>query len=96
MRELRGCITPFAWIARVNDGHTAGGKGTLGVLAVSILAVRSVAAATPAFRERAVHAAVVVVAGLVPHETFKGSMIAIGKVHEIPPSIKNWAGMDIY
>ena len=42
-------------------------------------------AAAPALRERAVRAAVVVVAGLVPHETFKGPMIAIGKIHGIPP-----------
>ena len=43
-------------------------------------------AAAPALRKRAVCAAVVVVvAGLVPHETFKSPMIAIGKIHGIPP-----------
>lgn len=39
----------------------------------------------PALRERTVRAAVVVVAGLAPHETFKSPMIAIGKIHGIPP-----------
>ncbi len=43
------------------------------------------AAAAPALRERAVRAAVVVIAGLVPHEAFKCPMIAIGKKHGIPP-----------
>ena len=48
-------------------------------------ALRVAAAAAPALRERAVRAAVVVVAGLVPHEAFKGPMIAIGEIHRIPP-----------
>ena len=72
-------------IALADGGHPARGIRTLGILAVPILAVRSMAAAAPAFRERAVHAAVVVITGLVPHETFKGPMLAIGKVHDIPP-----------
>ena len=38
-----------------------------------------------ALRKRAVRAAVVVVAWLAPHETFKSLMIAIGKIHGIPP-----------
>ena len=72
-------------IALADGGHAAWGVGTLGVLAVPILAIRPVAAAVPALRKRAVCAAVVVVAGLVPHETFKSPMIAIGKKHGIPP-----------
>ena len=68
------------------DGnHAAWGVGALGVLAVPILPLWSVAAAAPALRERAVRTAVVVVAWLVPHETFKSPMIAIGKIHGIPP-----------
>jgi len=50
-----------------------------------ILSVGSVAATAPAPRERAVCAADVVVAGLIPHEAFKRLMIAIGKVHSLPP-----------
>ena len=42
-------------------------------------------ATAPALRKRAVCAAVVVVAGLVPHETFKCLVIAIGKEHGLPP-----------
>ena len=42
-------------------------------------------AAAPALRKRAVCAAVVVISGLVPHEAFKGPMIAIGEIHRIPP-----------
>lgn len=42
-------------------------------------------AAAPALRERAILAAVVVVAGLVPHEAYKGPMITIGEKHGIPP-----------
>ena len=72
-------------IALFDGGHAARGVGTLGVLAVPILAVRSVAAAAPALREWAVRAAVVVIAGLVPHEAFIRLVIAIGKIHRIPP-----------
>ena len=72
-------------IALADGGHAAGSKGTLGKLAVPILAVRSVAAAAPALRKRAVRAAVVVISGLVPHEAFKGLMIAIREIHRIPP-----------
>ena len=72
-------------IALADGGHAAWGVGTLGVLAVPILTIRSVAAAAPALRKRAVRAAVVVIAGFVPHETFKSSMIATGKKHGIPP-----------
>ena len=71
--------------ALFDSGHAAWGVGALGLLAVPILAVRPVAAAAPALRERAVRAAVVVVAGLVPHETFKRLVIAIGEIHRIPP-----------
>ena len=72
-------------IALADGGHPAGGVGALGVLAVPILPLRTVTATTPALRERAVCAAVVLIAGLVPHEAFKGPMLAIGKVHDIPP-----------
>ena len=72
-------------IALFDGGHAARGVGTLGVLAVPIIAVRSVAATAPALRERAVCAAVVVVAGLVPHEPFKSLVIAISEIHRIPP-----------
>ena len=74
-------------IALFDGGHAARSVGTLGVLAVPILAERSVAAAAPALRKRAVRAAVVVVAGLVPHETFKCLVIAIGKKHWFPPFV---------
>ena len=72
-------------IALFDGGHAAWGVGALGVLAVPILSVGPVATAVPALRKRAVRAAVVVVAGLVPHEAFKGPMIAIGKIHGLPP-----------
>ena len=72
-------------IALADGGHPAWGVGTLGVLAVPILSVGSVAAAAPALRKRAVRAAVVVVAGLVPHEALKRLVIAIGEIHRIPP-----------
>jgi hypothetical protein len=42
-------------------------------------------AAAPALWIRAVCSAVILIAGLVPHEAFKGTMIAIGKIHGIPP-----------
>ena len=71
--------------ALIDVGDAAWGVGTLGVLAVPILAVRSVAAAAPALWERAVRAAVIVVAGLVPHEALKRLVIAIGEIHRIPP-----------
>ena len=35
--------------------------------------------------DKAVRSAVILIAGLVPHEAFKGTMIAIGKIHGIPP-----------
>ena len=72
-------------IALADGGHPAWGVGALSVLAVPIFPLRTVAAAAPTLRERAVRAAVVVIAGLVPHETFKSPMIAIGKIHGIPP-----------
>ena len=54
--------TSFPWrIALADGGHAAGSKGTLGKLAVPILAVRSVPAAAPALRVWAVLAAVIVV-----------------------------------
>ena len=71
--------------ALFDSGHAAWSVGTLGVLAVPILAVRPVAAAAPALRERAVRAAVVVISGLVPHEALKRPVIAIGEIHRIPP-----------
>ena len=73
-------------IALADGGHAAGSKGTLDELAVPILAVRSVPAAAPALRVWAVLAAVIVVAAGCPsHETFKSPMIAMGKIHGIPP-----------
>ena len=69
----------------IDGGHAAWGVGTLGILAVPILAVWSVAAAAPALRERAVRAAVIVVAGFIPHEALKRLVIAIGEIHRIPP-----------
>ena len=48
-------------IALADGGHAAGSKGTLGKLAVPILAVRSVPAAAPALWVWAVLAAVIVV-----------------------------------
>ena len=71
--------------ALFDSGHAAWSVGTLGVLAVPILAVWSVAAAAPALRERAVRAAVVVISGLDPHEALKRLVIAIGEIHRIPP-----------
>ena len=57
-----GGLTSFPrQIALADGGHAAWGVGTLGVLAVPIFAVRSVAAAAPALRERTVRAAVVVI-----------------------------------
>lgn len=86
--RLRGRITPFLRRTALADGgHAAGGIGTLGVFAVPILTLRAVEATAPAFRKRPVHAAVVVIAAGSPlHETFKSPMIAIGKIHDIPPS----------
>ena len=73
-------------IAFFDGGHAAWSVRALGVLAVPILTIRSVAAAAPALRERAVRTAVVVISGLVPHEALKRLVIAIGKIHGIPPS----------
>ena len=73
--------------ALFDSGHAAWSVGTLGVLAVPILAVWSVAAAAPALRERAIHAAVVVISWLVPHEALKRLVIAIGEIHRIPPFV---------
>lgn len=69
----------------IDGGHAAWCVRTLGVLAVPILTVRSVAAAAPALRERTIRAAVVVISGLVPHEAFKRLVIAIREIHRIPP-----------
>ena len=86
LKALWGGLTSFPRrIALVYGGHAAGSIGTLGVLAVPILAVRSVAAAAPALWERAVRAAVVVISGLVPHEALKRLVIAISEIHRIPP-----------
>ena len=85
MRSADGITSSPRRIALADGGHAAGSKGTLGKLAVPILAVRSVPAAAPALRVWAVRAAVVVIAGLAPHETFKSPMIAMGKIHGIPP-----------
>ena len=74
-------------IALSDGGHAAWGVGTLVVLAVPILTVRSVAAAAPALREWAVRAAVVVISGLVPHEALKRLVITIGEIHRIPPFV---------
>ena len=71
--------------ALIDVGDAAWGVGTLGVLAVPILAVRPVAAAAPALRVRAVRSAVVVISGLVPHEALKRLVITIGEIHRIPP-----------
>ena len=78
-------VTSRNRIAPANGGHSSKGIGALGVLAVPILAVRPVAAAAPARRAETVHAAVVVIAGFVPHEAFKSPMTAIGKARDLPP-----------
>ena len=85
--RLADGITSFLRrIALADGGHAVGGVGTLGKLAEPILAVRSVPAAAPALRVRPLHAAVIVVAAGFPlHETFKSPMIAMGKIHGIPP-----------
>lgn len=49
------------------------------------------AEAIPTLPERAVRTIVVVIAGLVPHEAFYGPMIAIGKIHDVPPFGLYWA-----
>ena len=87
LTESWGGLTSFPRrIALADGGHAAWGVGTLGVLAVPILAIRSVAAAAPALRKRAVcPAVIVIVAWHSSHETFKSPMIAIGKIHGIPP-----------
>lgn len=72
-------------MALANGGHAPGSKGTLLVQAKAVCPERTMTAATPALWIRAVRSAVILIAGLVPHETFKGTMIAIGKIHGIPP-----------
>lgn len=83
--KLRGNITSFGWMALANSGHTAGGEGTLRIQAEAVCPERTMTAAAPALRIRTVCSAVILIAGLVPHEAFKGTMIAIGKIHVIPP-----------
>ena len=95
-RLADGIISFPRRIALADGGHAAGSEGKLGKLAVPILAVRSVPAATPALRVRAVFAAVIVVgAGCPSHETFKSPMIAICKIHGIPPLRSFW-GFAVY
>lgn len=84
-KKLRGNITSFGWIALANGGHTAGGEGTLRIQAEAICPERTMTAAAPALWVGAVRSAVILIAWLVPHEAFKGTMIAIGKIHGIPP-----------
>ena len=68
-----------------NGGHTPGGKGALSVQAEAECPERTMTAAAPALWIKAVRSAVILISGLVPHEAFKGAMIAIGKIHGIPP-----------
>lgn len=84
-KKLRGNITSFGWMALANGCHAPGGKGTLRVQAKAVCPERTMTAAAPALWIRAVRSAVILIAGLVPHEAFKGAMIAIGKIHGIPP-----------
>lgn len=84
-KVLWGNTTSFGWIAFANGGHAPGGEGALRVQAVAVCPERTMTAAAPALWIRAVRSAVILIAGLVPHETFKGTMIAIGKIHVIPP-----------
>ena len=84
-KKLRGNITSFGWMALANGGHAPGGKGTLRVQAKAVYPERTMTAAAPALWIRAVCSAVILISGLVPHEAFKGAMIAIGKIHGIPP-----------
>lgn len=84
-KKLRGNITSFGWMALVNGGHAPGGEGTLRVQAETVGPERAMTAAAPALWIRAGRSAVILIARLVPHEAFKGTMIAIGKIHGIPP-----------
>ena len=83
-KKLRGNITSFGWMALANGGHAPRGKGTLRVQAEAVYP-GTMTAAAPALWIGAVRSAVILIAGLVPHEAFKGTMIAIGKIHGIPP-----------
>lgn len=84
-KKLRGNIASFGWMALANGGHTAGGEGAFRVQTKAVCPERTMTAAAPALWIRAVCSAVILIAGLVPHEAFKGTMIAIGKIHVIPP-----------
>ena len=84
-KKLRGSITFFGWMALANGGHTPGGEVTFRVQAKAVCPERTMTAAAPALWIWAVRSAVILIAGLVLHETFKGAMIAIGKIHGIPP-----------
>lgn len=84
-KKLRGNITSFGWMALANGGHAPRGKGTLRVQAEAVCPERTMTAAAPALWIGAVRSAVILIAGLVPYEAFKGTMIAIGKIHGIPP-----------
>jgi hypothetical protein len=84
-KKLRGNITSFGWMALANGGHAPGGEGTLRVQAEAIRPERTMTAAAPALWEGAVRSAVILFTGFVPNKAFKGTMIAIGKIHGIPP-----------
>ena len=97
LRSADGITSSPRRIALSSGGHTARGIGTLGVLTEPILSVRSVPAAAPALWERAVRAAVIVIAARRPsHETFKSPMIAMGKIHGIPPFIGEFGLCGVY
>ena len=91
-KKLRGNITSFGWMALANGGQTPGGEVTFRVQAKAVCPERTMTAAAPALWIRAVRSAVILIAWLVPHESFKGTMIAIGKIHMIPPFELVWAG----
>ena len=92
----RGVTSFRCWIALADGGHAAGRVGALGLAAIPVVAVGPVIAASPALREWAVHAAVIMVAaGPVLHKTLKRPMTAIGKLHGIPPSVQD-LGFAVY